>query len=210
MGAMNETPQVPTSRPLSNWVAELAQPTGVPGGGAASGVMLGLSAALLRMVSEYSSADRRASECSKRLVGMRLEALKVAEIDGTRSAEFGAALALSTDNPKRDDRVRDAAIDAARSSVVLGEVGGNLLAELRLLADIGSPQLRADLAVAAEALAAGLAGAHVNLRANLQTARRHGASQASVENLHTAVQTIGEYRLAAAEIAEQNARHFDG
>lgn len=206
---MNETARVPTSTPLSDWLDKLAQPNGAPGGGAASGVILGLAAALLRMVAQYTPDDARASECAARLVIRRSEALHAAEADGIRSAEFGAALALPADNAERDDRVRGAAIAAAHSSALLGTVGRDLHPELRLLAEIRSPQVKADLAIAAEALATGIVGACINLRANLQLALKYGATESSLSVVQSDLERLNTVRAAVAEIAAEASKHLD-
>ena len=155
---VSDSSRIPASTSLSAWLDRLAQPDGAPGGGAACGVMLALAAALLRMVAEYTPDEPRAEECAGRLVTRRLDALAAAETDGVRSAELGAALRTSKDDPTRDQLVRDAAIEAARLSAVLGDVGVALVDELRLLREIGNPHLAADLAVAGEALAASSCG----------------------------------------------------
>lgn len=208
LATMSERVPGSASTPLSAWLAELAQPSGAPGGGAASGVMLATSAALLRMVAEYTP-EPQASECAERLVSRRRDALDAGEADGLRSAEFGAALSQSPDDPERDGRVRDAAVAAARSSVLIGEVGRGLLTELRLLTRISNPQLAADLAVAAAALDAGITGASINLRANLRTARTHGAPQPTLTELHAEVRRLAADRAAVADIAERVSATFD-
>lgn len=200
---MDESVPVPVSTPLSRWLTELAQPDGDPGGGAASGVMLALAAALLRMVAGYTTDDPDASECARRLVDRRQRALEAAEADGLSSAELGAALRLSDEDPGRDRRVRDTAIAAAQSSAVLGEVGAGLVEELRLLAEIGNPQLAADLAVAAEALAAGIAGAWINLRFNAQLAQNHEADASDLGSLLGDGRRLDAARSDAAEIARR-------
>ena len=198
---MDHDADVPTSTPLDGWLAELAQPNGAPGGGAASGVMLGIAASLLRMVAEYTPDDPRAEECGDRLARTREEVLAAVEADGVASAGFGAALALPADDPDRDDRVRDAAIDAAESSARLGDIGIRLLPEARLLADIGNRHLSADLAVAVEALRAGIAGALINLRANLQTARAHGAT--ALETLDSDASRLSDAVRELAQIGDE-------
>ncbi len=205
---MNETTRIPASTSLSAWLDKLAQPDGAPGGGAACGVMLALSAALLRMVAEYTPDDERAEECAARLVTRRVDALDTAETDGVRSAELGAALRTPTDDPDRDERVRDAATEAARLSAALGEIGVGLIDELRLLGEIGNPHLAADLAVAGEALAAGIAGASINLRANVSLARAHGARE-ELATLQADIERLRSARAAAARIADETAARFD-
>jgi hypothetical protein len=157
--------------------------------------MLGISAALLRMVAGYSSDDARIAECRRLLSELRLDALEGSEADGLRSAELGAALALDTRDPARDERVARAAIAAARSSADLGEVGVPLRDVLRLLADIGNPALAVDLAVAAQALVAGTAAASINLHSDLRLARAHTGDDRDGDDLR-ALDAAAE-RLAA-------------
>ncbi len=205
---MSETPTVPTSAPLDGWLARLAQADGDPGGGAASGVILGLSAALMRMVAEYTD-DPRARQSAETLARRRQEALDAAEADGIRSAAFGAALALPSDDPQREGRVRDAAIEAAESSAVLGAVGLGLLDELRPLVAVANPHLAADLAIAAETLATGIAGASINLRANLKIARKHGAAGSARQVLEEEAARLATARSEAASIAADLSVRFD-
>jgi formiminotetrahydrofolate cyclodeaminase len=171
--------------------------------------MLALSAALLRMVAEYTPDDPRAIACAARLVDVRLTALGAAEADGVSSAELGAALRVAADDPARDDRVRDAAIRAARSSGALGGVGVGMLDELRLLREIGNPHLAADLAVAGEALSAGIAGASINLRANLRLAGAHGGAGGARGELEADVERMRAARDVASAIADQVAARYD-
>lgn len=198
---MDDSADVPTSTPLDGWLAELGQPKGSPGGGAASGVMLGIAASLLRMVAEYTPDDPRAEECGGRLARTRAQVLAAVESDGVLSAAFGAALGLPSDDPERDRRVRDAAIDAAESSARLGAIGIRLIPEVRLLGEIGNPQLLADLAVAVEALRAGLSGALINLRSNLQIAKKHAAPQTVVSSLQADGSRLADAKREIEQIA---------
>lgn len=201
---------IPTSIPLDDWLAKLGQSTGAPGGGAASGVMLGIAASLLSMVAAYTPDDPRAAECGRRVVRLRDEALQGAESDGIVSADFGTALALPEDDQDRDARVRDAAVHAAESAARLGASGVALLSELRVLREIGNRSLSADLAVAAAALGAGLSGSSINLRANLRTARAHHASTAALAELNLDAARLAEAQQSAARIAEELSAEFDG
>ena len=205
---MDDSVPVPTSVPLSDWLTELAQPTGAPGGGAASGVILGISAALLRMVAEYTD-DERAAASASRLAPLRRDVLSAAEADELRSAAFGAALALDAEDPERDARVREAALSAAASSAALGEAGESLLPELRLLVDVGNRHLAADLSIAADALATGIRGASTNLRANLQTASRHGARSADYPALVAAVDRFAVAQAEAGAVVAKVSAGFD-
>ncbi|MGC5170538.1 cyclodeaminase/cyclohydrolase family protein [Micromonospora sp. DT81.3] len=163
---------VPVSIPLSSWLDKLAQPRGAPGGGAACGVLAAISAALLHMVAEYTRDSPDAGACADRVAALRVRALEAAEADGVVSAELGAALRPS-DDPGRDDRVRQAAVAGADSSVALGRIAAELVDELALLFEIGNTSLRADLEVAGEALSAALGSARVNVRANVRSVEAH-------------------------------------
>lgn len=167
------------------------------------GVMLGIAASLLRMVAEYTPDDDQASACADRLSLVRADALAAVESDGIASVEFGAALARDADDPTRERRVRDAAIEAATSSAALGLIGARLIPELRLLVDIGNRSLRADLAVAAQALRAGLCGALINLRSNRSTAARHDAAPSVLEERDAETATLSDAASDAARLCEE-------
>ena len=76
-------------------------------------------------------------------------------------------------------------------------IGVAMLRDVRVLVEAGNPHIVVDLAVAAEALRAGLSGGAMNIRANLQIARRHGAEtladlEAEVERVAGAEREVGE------------------
>ena len=168
VSAMTDESRVPVSLSLDAWLDRLSQRGGEPGGGAASGVMLAIGAALLHMVAAYTPDDERAQESGRQAVEFRVEALRAAEEDGVRSAALAAE-----PSPERDSRIVDTGTAGAESSAALVGIGAALAAELRVLADRGNPHLIADVAVAAEAIGAGLGGALTNLRSCLALTRRH-------------------------------------
>ncbi|WP_336645029.1 cyclodeaminase/cyclohydrolase family protein [Microbacterium sp. USHLN186] len=189
---MADPAHVPTSRPMDAWLAALSQPNGSPGGGAATGVLLGIAAALMGMVAAYTPDSPAASACAERLERNRADVLDAVEADGVLSARFGAALALPTGDPRRDERVSDAAVEAATSVARLGAIGILLASDAQVLASAGNPHIAVDLAVAMESLAAGLSGAALSIRANLQIARNHGAPEATTASLETDVRRLHE------------------
>ncbi|WP_314505140.1 cyclodeaminase/cyclohydrolase family protein [uncultured Microbacterium sp.] len=191
------------TKALDAWLRSLAEADGAPGGGAACGVILGVSAALLHMVAGYTEGPR-AAQSGDRLVGLRRDALQAADADGACSAALGAALAREKDDAGRDDAVRDAALAAAESSAALGEVAESLVPELELLAEIGNPHITADLVVAAHALVAGVAGAMVNLRGDLRLAAEHSSDAgggAREEGLEAGARAMTQTREAASRTA---------
>jgi len=168
---MPADPDVPVSLALDAWLGRLAEPNGAPGGGSAAGVMMAVAAALLHMVCGYTGDDPRAAEAERRVRELRGGSLDAAREDGVRSVALGEALAY--DGPDRSDRVREAAVAAAASSARLADLGVALVDELRVVAEVGNPNLVADTGVAAQALRAGLGAALINLRANTRLAGRH-------------------------------------
>lgn len=203
---------VSTSASVETWLDRLAEAEGAPGGGAACAVMLGISAALLGMVAGYTKDDPRAVEAAQRLVGLRASALRAAEADGVRSAELGAALATPAEEPARDRAVSEAAVEGADSSAEVGRIAVALVSELRLLADIGNPNVTADLAVAALALVAGAGGALVNLQDDLRLAGAHSAHDeltAARERLDASARAVQDAREAASTIARAMAERVE-
>ena len=187
---MNADGDVPTSIALDTWLAKLAEPTGAPGGGSAAGVMMGLAAALLHMVCGYTPDEPAAVAAGERVAELRERALRAANDDGIRSRALGAALASR--DPDRSIPLHREAVAASVSSAELAEVGIALSAELRVVADVGNPSVVADTGVAAEALAAGLGAALINLRANVRLARKH-ASEGDDDAPLVGVDEIGEH-----------------
>lgn len=200
---MQADPDVPTSLGLDAWLARLAEPNGAPGGGSAAGVMMGLAAALLHMVCGYTPDDDDAVAAADRVASLRERALEAAYEDGIRSVSLGSALA--SDGPNRSRHVHQEAAAAAASSSQLAEIGIALAAELRIVADVGNVNLVADTGVAAEALAAGLGAALINLRANVKLARKHAADGDDDAPLQQVAQVGDQGALARARIDELRA-----
>ncbi|WP_157525098.1 cyclodeaminase/cyclohydrolase family protein [Microbacterium yannicii] len=166
---------IPAATPLDEWLDRLAEGHGAPGGGAACAVMTGISAALLGMVAAYTPDEPEAARARERVGRIRRQATGAAEADGVRSAEFGAALAME-DGPERERAVRAATVEATESSLAVGRVAASLVDEVRLLAEIGNPNVRADLLVAGQALAAALGGIVATTRADLELLAGHRTS----------------------------------
>ncbi|WP_396652593.1 cyclodeaminase/cyclohydrolase family protein [Microbacterium sp. Se5.02b] len=135
--------------------------------------------------------------------------MRAAEADGAVSADFGAALGLAPDHPDRDVRVRESALGAAHSAGRIGRVGVELIREMRLLREIGNPHLSADLAVGAAALASGIAGASVTLRANLRTARAHHASPTALSEIGAEASRLSHAQQEVEQFSAALSSEFD-
>lgn len=163
---------------IDRWTARLAEAQGEPGGGAAAGVMLALAAGLISMVAGYSGAD----EVRTRARSLREDALDAADADAAASAAFGAA--FHRDDEGRADAIRDASLEAARSSARLGDRARGAIPDLEHLAAHGDPTLVADVAAAAAALRGALASARTNLSYDLATLRSAGLTLEDVRREH--------------------------
>ncbi|WP_203135510.1 cyclodeaminase/cyclohydrolase family protein [Microbacterium sp. JZ31] len=163
---------------IDRWTARLGEAKGDPGGGAAAGVMLALAAGLISMVAGYSDAI----EVGERARALRDEALDAADADAAASAAFGAA--FRRDDDGRAEAIREASLEAARSSARLGGRARAAIPDLEHLAAHGDPALVADVAVAAAALRAALASARTNLSFDLATLRSAGMTLPDVRAAH--------------------------
>lgn len=197
---------IPAATPLDEWLDRLAEGHGAPGGGAACAVMTAIAAALLGMVAAYTPDEPAAASARKRLARIRRQATAAAEADGVRSARFGAALAME-DGPERESAVRVATEEAADSSLAVGRIAASLVEEVRLLADVGNPNVEADLLVAGEALVAALGGVIGTTRADLDLLGAHRAPGDGLDD--TLARAEGELREIAdvrGELARMLAR----
>lgn len=189
---------------VEEWTQALAESTGSPGGGAGTGVMLAAAASLASMVAGYTEpgADQQQAvdELRDRARNLRSEALQLADEDSTASRAFGAAFRLEP-GEERDNAIREASVDAARASAVLGARAVQAIDDLAWLAEHGNKALIADVVVAFGALRAAVAGARTNVSFDLGTLRSTGASLeeirvqqpelwASVERLTAALERI--------------------
>ncbi|THG30089.1 cyclodeaminase/cyclohydrolase family protein [Naasia lichenicola] len=171
---------------VDDWTMALAESTGSPGGGAATGVMLAISAGLTSMVAGYSSEHgdpERISEIVERARGLRSRALALADDDAAASKAFGAAFA----QPSGDERKRAiqvASVDAAGVSAELGRSAMSAVADLHWLGAHGNPALIADVAVAFGALRAAIVGARTNVSFDLASLTSAGEDLAEVRNGH--------------------------
>src|SRR5690606_25569744 len=91
---------------VDQWTAALAESTGSPGGGAASGVMLAIAYSLTSMVAGYTSvSDSLADELSAlraRATAGRKTALLLADSDAAASESFGSAFRLKPHEGRAD------------------------------------------------------------------------------------------------------------
>ncbi|ASN19133.1 cyclodeaminase/cyclohydrolase family protein [Arthrobacter sp. YN] len=169
------------------WTKALAESTGSPGGGAGTGVMLSIAAALTSMVAGYTEAEEAQREqlggIHARARALRQAALQLADDDASASDAFGGAFRLDP-GPERDAAIHQASVDAAKASAVLGERAINAIEDLGWLASNGNPALIADVVVGFGALRAAIAGARTNVSFDLGSLTSAGTTLQEVREQH--------------------------
>jgi formiminotetrahydrofolate cyclodeaminase len=189
---------------VDDWTRALAEATGSPGGGAASGVMLAIAASLTSMVAGYTKPDAHDEAELESLVGrareLRGSALALADDDAAASSSFGAAFRLEP-GEERERAIAQASIEAARASAALGDRASHAITDLEWLAAHGNPSLVADLAVACGALRAAVTGARTNVSFDLAALTSAGDDLADVREQHPHLwQTVHAFDDAIARI----------
>ncbi len=201
-----ETPDEVTTRQstVEEWTEALAQSNGSPGGGAGTGVMLGIAASLTSMVGGYS--EHAGADLLDRARSLRRTALRLADEDAAASKAFGAAFRLDP-GPSRDEAIRKASVEAAKASAVLGDRAIGAIEDLGWLAMNGNPALIADVVVAFGALRAAIAGARTNVSFDLAALAKGGTSLEEVRSRHPELwQTVGQLSSALDRIDELTAQ----
>ncbi|MCU1544341.1 MAG: hypothetical protein JWM50_2206 [Microbacteriaceae bacterium] len=186
------------------WTRALGESTGSPGGGAASGVMLAIAAALTSMVAGYTKPAAGDEGELELLVGraarLRETALARADDDAAASDAFGAAFRKEPGD-ERERAIREASIEAARASAALGDTAAGAIADLEWLAGHGNPALVADLAVACGALRAAVTGARTNVSFDLAALTSAGSDLGDVREQHPRLwQSVHGFGAAIARI----------
>lgn len=189
---------------VEDWTRALAESSGSPGGGAGAGLMLAIAASLTSMVAGYTEAGEHQREQLSRIHtrarSLRAAALQLADEDASASEAFGAAFRMDP-GPGREEAIRNASVEAAKASAVLGERAIGAIDDLGWLAAHGNPALVADVVVAFGALRAAVTGARTNVSFDLaaltsagatldQVRRRHPDLWATVGHLDTALDRI--------------------
>lgn len=185
---MDESRAISTHRStVGEWTTALAEATGSPGGGAGAGLMLAVAASLTSMVAGYSESDGPGREEVDRLraraKALREAALGLADDDAAASKAFGAAFRLGQ-GPEREQAIRRASLNAAKSSAVLGERALGAIDDLAWLASHGNAALIADVVVAFGALRAAIAGARTNVSFDLASLRSGGETLEGIREQH--------------------------
>lgn len=193
---------------LEEWLSELASKQPAPGGGAAAALSAAVSAALLGMVSTYTTgpkwADRqgRMQAINTEVAKLRSQALTLMQADADAFAKVGAAYRLPKTTAD-EQASRQAAIQAALTAAAdppgqVVELASGLTSLAGELVDTGNPNVISDVAVAASNARAALEAAIANIEINQQLIK----DAATKHDLQSVVQKANE-SIAMADLVVQ-------
>jgi formiminotetrahydrofolate cyclodeaminase len=161
---------------IGGWLESLAAKQPTPGGGAAAALAAATSAALLGMVSIYTTGPKWAEHekemdaLYKELAQLRKDALLLAQDDAIAFSDVGSAYKLPKDTEmqkqEREHAIEKALIAAAAPPVKTAQLAAQLVEIAAMLADKGNPNVISDVAVGASFAKTALESAIVNIEIN--------------------------------------------
>jgi formiminotetrahydrofolate cyclodeaminase len=164
---------------ISSWLGSLAAKQSTPGGGAAAALMAATSAALLGMVSIFTTGpkwidrEEQMQKFSDDLATLRTQALRFADEDakafGAVSSAYKMSQELESDKVARAVAIQAALKVAAEPPIKTAQLTAQLVAVTKELAEKGNPNVISDVAVAASCAKAALESAIVNIEINKQS-----------------------------------------
>jgi formiminotetrahydrofolate cyclodeaminase len=189
---------------IGDWLSSLAAKQSAPGGGAAAALMAATSAALLGMVSifttgpKWAGREKQMQEFSDALKKMRDEALSLAAKDAKAFNAVSEAYKLPQES-EADKTVRTSAIQnalklAADPPVRTAQLAAQLIPIAKELAQNGNPSVISDVAVAAACAKAALESAVVNIEINKQSIKNSEVKNELSNEVVKAEETIEEYK----------------
>ena len=166
------------TKSVETWLQELADRTPTPGGGGAAGLTAAIGAALIGMVTAYTTGDKwqdreaRMKELNAEAAELRAAALALVGEDEAAFAAVGAAYRMprGTDAEKseRAAAIQAALVAAAQPPAGVARVARRLVDIAGELVDSGNPNVVSDVGVASAAAHAALQAAVLNIEINLR------------------------------------------
>jgi len=183
---------------LDEFLAELASPELLPGGGFAAAIAVAMAAGLVAMVARLSREQwPEANGAAAQAETLRLRIIPLAERNAATYAEAVATLRAKSDQSEsRDEAIAEALDRAAQLPLQIGEAAADVSALAATVAERGEASLRADAAIAALLAQAGARAAATLVEVNLGTTT-DDERVARARELVTAASTASEQALAA-------------
>ncbi len=187
---------------MAQWLSDLADKTPAPGGGAVAALHAATAAALLGMVTSYTSgekwADRedRMNELNIKLAEIRNQALNLVEADATAFGEVSAAYKLpskSEGEKKAKTAVLQTALkSAAKPPMDVARLTNSIIEIARDLAVLANPNVISDVAVATITARAALESAIINIEINAASITNIEARDELKQSIYRATELIGD------------------
>lgn len=194
---------------LEDWLEDLAAQQPTPGGGAAAGLAAATAAALVGMVSIYTTGDKWADRSAEmqmiheQAAEMRQRALELMHVDAEAFSKVGEAYALPSDTDEQKS-ARQAALQAALEAAAeppkqVAVLATEIITLAATLVTRANPNVISDVAVAASFVRAALEAAIVNIEVNerlLLDAELKASLHQAVEACETAMQQADAVTIA--------------
>jgi methenyltetrahydrofolate cyclohydrolase len=163
---------------LEKFLSRVAAANPFPGGGSAAAVAGSLAAALGEMMAgltegraKYSIADSQVREIHRKLTDARMELKDLARRD---TAAFQSLIDarklpgnLEEEKAARAEAIESATKSATETPLQTARIAFQVLERLRILIEIGNPNVRGDVAIGAQLAHAALKGGQYNILCNI-------------------------------------------
>jgi formiminotetrahydrofolate cyclodeaminase len=167
-----------TDESITTWLSALAAKQPTPGGGAVAALSASLAAALVGMVSIYTTGSKWQQQTERMEVihtlaaDLREQSLELVAADATAFSRVGMAYKLPKDNDEqrltRQASIQEALIGAAEPPRLVAALTVRIIDLLEELTVAGNPNVISDVAVGASNARAALEAAIVNVEINKQ------------------------------------------
>jgi methenyltetrahydrofolate cyclohydrolase len=167
-----------TAKSVETWLLELADRTPTPGGGAAAGLLAAIGAALIGMVTAYTTGEKwqerepRMKELNAEAAELRSAALALVGEDEAAFGAVGAAYRMPRSNEaeksERAEAIQAALVGAADPPARVARLAERLIDIADELVESGNPNVVSDVGVASAAARAALEAAVLNIEINLR------------------------------------------
>ncbi len=162
---------------IDEWLQNLAARQPTPGGGSVAALAAASAAALIGMVSIYTTGSKwsdreiRMMDLHEKATGWRRRALELAQEDEVAFAAVGAAYGLpretDAETAARKGAIQVALIGAALPPVRTAELAGEMIEAAEELVENSNPNVLSDVGVASAMAEAAISSAILNIAINL-------------------------------------------